>query len=124
MSHKWLHSPDCKVFIINNVWQVQKMHEAQETSASASEQRSAKRRKTSPEVPAAKKKPAVSKSTWYTLTHILFFFSCLWSTADASASDFAVMMAHVTDPGCLSLLLSTVPCPQRKKALLGASFVF
>jgi len=61
------------------------MHEAQETSASASEERSAKRRKTSPEVPAAKKKPAISKSTWYVLTHTLFFSTCVWSGADASA---------------------------------------
>jgi len=45
------------------VFQVQKMHDAQEVSVS--EDRSAKRRKTSPEVAAAKKKPAITKSTWY-----------------------------------------------------------
>ncbi len=105
-----------------NVMQVQKMHEAQDTSAP--EERSAKRRKTSPEVPAAKKKPAVSKSTWYTLTQILFPFSLSWSTADASACGCVMMLALVTDVGCLSLVSSTLPCPQRKKGLLGISSVF
>ena len=90
------------------------MHEAQETSASASEERSAKRRKTSPEVPAAKKKPAVSKSTWYTLIHTLFFFTCVWSCADASACGCVMMLVLVTDVGCVSLVSSTVPCPQRE----------
>ena len=82
MSRNWLQTPDCKVLTGNNVWQAQKMHEAQETSAS--EERSAKRRKTSPEVPAAKKKPAISRSTWYVLdptqtyplSFNLFMFMC------------------------------------------------
>ena len=46
-----------------DVAQVQKMHDTQEVAAP--ELRSAKRRKTSPEVPAAKKKPAIATSTWY-----------------------------------------------------------
>ncbi len=92
------------------------MHEAQETSASVTEERSAKRRKTSPEVPAAKKKPAVSKSTWYVLNLILFLSSCSWSSADASACGSAVvLMLVIWDVECLSLLSSTVPRPQRKK---------
>ncbi|KAL0028971.1 hypothetical protein WJX77_009058 [Trebouxia sp. C0004] len=64
------------------VQKVQKMHEAQETSAS--EERSAKRRKTSPEVPAAKKKLA-SKSTWDA-----------WQRfgSDVSAAEKASMMAE------------------------------
>ncbi|KAL0049173.1 hypothetical protein WJX82_008148 [Trebouxia sp. C0006] len=67
------------------VQKVQKMHEAQETSASVTEERSAKRRKTSPEVPAAKKKPAVSKSTWEA-----------WQRfgSDVSAAEKASMMAE------------------------------
>lgn len=57
------------------VVQVQKMHDAQEVAAP--EMRSAKRRKTSPEVPAAKKKPAIATSTWY-----------------ASASHWLVLRSH------------------------------
>ena len=112
------HSSQIRV----DVMQVQKMHEAQETSAS--EVRSAKRRKTSPEVPAAKKKPAISKSTWYTLIRILFPSSCSWSSPDASACGCAVVLTHVTDLGFVSLVSSTVPCPQHNKGLLGISFVY
>ena len=43
-------------------FQVQKMHDAQEVVPS--EERSAKRRKTSPEVAAVKKKPAITRSMW------------------------------------------------------------
>ena len=43
-------------------FQVQKMHDAQEVVPS--EERSAKRRKTSPEMAAVKKKPAITRSMW------------------------------------------------------------